>query len=418
MEEFDVLGYLKKRQNELERVNHPFVKRSPDFRYLYAYGVGVLAIGSMKSMSELQERYAYFLECIALPKKQREMLIVDINQHFEFRLTETLKILKTKEVQYCFLADLYLLSNPAVWSAEYCRKVIENFMQIFHTSEPEIRFFQEFNDAVLKADMEKARECYHHFREQGFEIPYRILQYFFRDFTDEDAFSDITVLPGKTVYLDKPTQINGDVIVERGGSLLLDGADVLINGRIVVNGGRISLRNTKLKAGTLSDDILLTVREAAVVRMMNSTIDCNGQCGFLEQDTGRLLVEEVEFLHAKKRRMITFSGNFAQFVRSSFSEGEAGFIYASGSAQMKLVQCDFYKADAEYGAALLSDSIDNMIIQECSFRSCSAKYLGAAIYFKYQKLGQVVKDCVCRQCYPEENAVFNAYEDDFELKVR
>lgn len=418
MEEFDVLGYLKNRQNELERVNHPFVKRSLNFRYLYAYGVGVLAIGNMKSMSELKEKYDYFLECISLPKEQRDKIIVDINQHFEFRLSEALKILKTKEVQYCFLADLYLLSNLAVWSAEYCTKVIENFIQIFHTSEPEILFFREFNDAVIKADMEKARECYHHFHDQGFEISYRILQYFFRDFTDEDIFADITVLPGKTVYLDKPTKIDGDIVVERGGSLLIDGADVLLNGKIVVNGGRVRFRDMKLKVGTASADVLMTVTDAAVVRILNSTIDCNGQCGFLEQNTGRLLVEEVEFLHSKRKRMITFSGTFAQFARSSFSEGEAGFLYVSGSAQMKIQNCDFYQADAEYGAAFLSDSIDNVTIQECSFRSCSAKYLGAAVYFKYQKLGQVVKQCVCRQCYPEESAVFNVYEDDFELKVR
>lgn len=418
METFDVLGYLKKRQNELERVNHPFVKRSLNFRYLYAYGVGVLAIGSMKSMSELQERYDYFLECIALPREQREKIVVDINHHFEFRLSEALKILKTKEVQYCFLADLYLLSNLSVWSTEYCTKVIENFIQIFHTSEPEIAFFQEFNDAVIKADMEKARDCYHRFHEQGFEISYRILQYFFRDFTDEDIFGDIIVLPGKTVYLDKPTKINGNIVVERGGSLLMDGADVQIKGKIVVNGGRIRFRDTRLKVETAPADVLMVVNDAAVVRILNSTIDCNDQCGFLEQNTGRLLVEEAEFLHSKRKRMITFSGAYAQFVRSSFSEGAAGFLYASGSAQMKIVSCDFYQADAEYGAAFLSDSIDNVTIQECSFRSCSAKYLGAAIYFKYQKLGQVVKQCVCRQCYPKENAVFNVYEDDFELKVR
>ena len=57
MEEMDVLKYLKSRQNELERVNHPFANRSLNFRYLYSYGVAVLAIGNMKSMSELDGRF-------------------------------------------------------------------------------------------------------------------------------------------------------------------------------------------------------------------------------------------------------------------------------------------------------------------------------------------------------------------------
>ena len=118
MEGMDVLGYLKSRQNELERVNHPLAGRSLNFRYLYSYGVGVLALGSMKSMTELQDRYDYFLECIALPREERERIITDINNHFEFRLIECIRALRTKAVQYCFLVDLYRLYNIASWSAK------------------------------------------------------------------------------------------------------------------------------------------------------------------------------------------------------------------------------------------------------------------------------------------------------------
>ena len=87
MEGMDILGYLKSRQNELERVNHPMSNRSLNFRYLYSYGVGVLALGSMKSMTELQDKFNYFIECIALPKEQRDKILIDINNHFEFRVS-------------------------------------------------------------------------------------------------------------------------------------------------------------------------------------------------------------------------------------------------------------------------------------------------------------------------------------------
>jgi len=418
MEEMDILGYLKSRQNELERVNHPFVKRSLNFRYLYAYGIGVLALGNMKPMTELRDAFRYFLECIALPGEQRDKILVDINNRFEFRLTECIKVLKTKEVQYCFLADLYKLYNLASWSSEYCGKVIENYLQIFRASEPEIAFFQEFNSAVVKGDVMAARSCYCHFREIGFDIPYRILQYFFPAFTDKDTYQNLMILPGKTLYLDKPTEINGDIVVERGGSLLLDGAVLTVHGSIMVDGGRIRMHHSKIFIEHCAEDIFLTVRDAAVVRIEHTVIDCNGQCGFLEQNSGRLLIEESEFIASKKQRMITFFGTYAQILRSSFSEGGAGFIHVGASSQMRLAGCDFYQAFAEYGGAFFSDSIDNVTIQQCSFRSCFAKYLGAAVYFKHQKLGQVVKDCVYRQCEPEDSAVFNVYEDDFELKVR
>ncbi len=418
MEKMDVLEYLKSRQNELERVNHPFIHRNLNFRYLYSYGVGVLALGSMKSMSELGGRFEYFMECIALPKEQREQIVVDINNHFEFRLTECIKILKTKEVQYCFLIDLYLLYNRAEWSLEYCRKVIENYVEIFHTSEPEIAFFEEFNDAAVKRDGRRARDYYHRFLDMGFDISYKMLRYFFPDFTEEDEYTDVTVFAGKTFCLDKPTKIQGDIIVERGGSLLIDGADVTINGAVLIDGGRIRMKDTRLYIEHCERDSFLTVRDAAVVRIENVVIDCNGQCGFLRQKSGRLLIEETEFLHSVNERMIEFYGTYAEFLRCSFSEGEKGFIFAGGASQMKIANCDFFHANAEYGGAIFSDSIDDIVVEECSFRSCTAKYLGAAVYFKHFKLGQTVKDCVCRDCYPKENAVFNSYGDDFDLKIR
>lgn len=418
MEGMDVLGYLKGRQNELERINHPFAERSLNFRYLYSYGIGVLALGNMKSMTELQDRFHYFLECIALPKEQREKILIDINNNFEFRLAECIHVLRTKEVQYCFLADLYRLYNLAVWSVEYCERVIENYIQIFHTSEQEIAFFKAFHEAAVKHDVEAAKDCYHRFREAGFDISYAILKYFFPKFSDEDVYESIVVAPGKTMLFDKPTKIQGDIIVERGGSLLFDGADVTIAGAILVDGGRIRFRDTRILVEECGKNFFLTVRDAAVVRIDNSFFDCNLNCGFLRQNSGRLLIEESEFRRSSIQRMIEFSGTYARIQRSSFSEGENGFILASASSQMQIINCDFYQASAEYGGAFYSDSIDNILIQECSFRSCSAKYLGAAVYFKYQKLGQVVKDCTCRMCGLEQNVVFNVYQDDFELKVR
>ena len=53
----DILGYLKKRQSELEKVSHPMVRYDDSFRYLYAFGLGVMALGNMKAMKELQEYF-------------------------------------------------------------------------------------------------------------------------------------------------------------------------------------------------------------------------------------------------------------------------------------------------------------------------------------------------------------------------
>lgn len=414
MAEIDILEYLKGRQNELERVNHPFSNRSLSFRYLYAYGVGVLALGNMKAITELKDRYDFFLECIALPKEQRDKIITDINNHFEFRLTECMKVLKTKEVQYCFLADLFQLHNLAVWSLDYCDKVIENYLQIFHMTEYEINFLKSIHKAAMKKDIMMARDCYHQFRNAGFDIAYTTLQYFYKGFTDQDEYRELIISAGKTLRLDKPTHIEGNIFVERGGSLLIDGADITIEGAIIVDGGRIQLCNSKLFAASCNNDFFLTVKDAAVVKIENSVVDCNNQCGFLRQKTGRLLIEESEFSHSKERRMIAFTGRYARIVRSSFLQGESGFVAISGASQMHISNCDFYQAQADYGSAFYSDSIDNVIIEECSFRNCKARYLGAAVYFKYQKLGQTVQKSMIYQCEPSEGVIFNAYDKEGE----
>ena len=235
MDEMDVLGYLKNRQNELERVNHPLSGRSVAFRYLYSFGVGILALGNMKSITELQERYEYFLECIALPREQRDNILPDLNNHFEFRLSECMKVLRTKEVQYCFLADLYRLYNLAVWSLEYCRKVIENFLQIFHMSENEIAFFESFNQAALQRNLKEAQRVYREFQREGFDVSYEMLQYFYPGFEERDTYGDVLVALGKTLVIDKPTHIQGNIRVERGGSLLFRGGDVTMCGSIFVS---------------------------------------------------------------------------------------------------------------------------------------------------------------------------------------
>lgn len=414
----DILGYLKSRSNELERVNHPFASRSLGFRYLYAYGIGVLALGNMKSMTELTDRYQFFLECIALPKEQREKILVDINNNFEFRLAETIKILRTKEVQYCFVLDLYSLYALAVWSMEYCEKVMENYRQIFHMSETEVAFFRDFHEAVQKKNVEYARDLYRDFRNSGFDIRYKMLQYFFPEFEMQDRYKSVTASLGKTVLIDKPTIIEGDILVERGGSLLFTDADVQIRGSILVDGGRVQILDSRLSVEQCGASEFLRVKDAAVVQIDGSSIDCNYQCGFLKQNTGRLLVNETEFLHSAHARMIDFTGADAKFAHCSFMEGRLGFIHVSKNAALMMIECDFFRAYAEYGAAIYSDSLDNVSLTKCMFRNCKVRYLGAAVYFRYQKLGQVVKECVCRNCEPETDAVFNTYEDDFVLKIR
>ena len=78
----DILGYLKKRQSELEKVSHPMVRYDDSFRYLYAFGLGVMALGNMKAMKELQEYFESLSVRLCISEKGREQIITDINNYF------------------------------------------------------------------------------------------------------------------------------------------------------------------------------------------------------------------------------------------------------------------------------------------------------------------------------------------------
>ena len=101
----DILGYLKKRQSELEKVSHPMVRYDDSFRYLYAFGLGVMALGNMKAMKELQEYFESLSVRLCISEKGREQIITDINNYFDFRLTECIE--KVRETCIRYISYLY-----------------------------------------------------------------------------------------------------------------------------------------------------------------------------------------------------------------------------------------------------------------------------------------------------------------------
>lgn len=67
----DILGYLKKRQSELEKVSHPMVRYDDSFRYLYAFGLGVMALGNMKAMKRTSGVFRVIISKIMYLRKRK-----------------------------------------------------------------------------------------------------------------------------------------------------------------------------------------------------------------------------------------------------------------------------------------------------------------------------------------------------------
>ena len=414
----DILEYLKKRQSELEYKSHPVADQDERFKYLYCYGLGVMAVGNLKAVTELQPSFEAVLDSIYISQKSRNQVIVDINNSFDFRIAEFFKRINSKEAQYCFMADIYKLYRLALWSQDYCRGILGNYLKVFRFSDAECSFFEKFNKAAQEKNVEAAVKYYKEFKNEGYDISYQILVYFFPEFEMEEHYKDIHIEPGKTVVFDKPVVIDGDITVERGGSLLINGAFVSMKGSVSTVGGRIRLKGARVRVEECGSGFWMDFKETAVVNIEDSFIDCGKACGFLRQEAGRLIISRSEIKRTEGERAVSFNGLSSVIENTEFYSNVSGAIGIYGSAKMVLGQCSFNDASADYGGAVYSESIGNVKIERCNFNRCRADYLGGAVYFKYQKFGQYVKDCECNACIPQDTCIFNVYDDDVELKVR
>ncbi len=414
----DILDYLKKRQSELEYISHPMADRDESYKYLYCFGLGVMAVGNMKAITEIQTYFDTVLDSIYISQKSRNQIIVDINNYFEFRIAEFFKCVKTKEEQYCFMADIYKMYRLSLWSQEYCHGILNNYLKVFRFSDAECDFFEKFNEAAQANNLAQAIECYMQFKKEGYDIGYQILVYFFPEFRVEESYDDLTIEAGRTVIFDKPVVVNGDINIERGGSLLIHGAYLRMNGCISTRGGRVQIRNARVRIEGCTGKYWLNLEKTAVVHIESSYIDCGMLCGLLRQESGRLIVSESEIRRTKDARAISFGGSSFILDNSGFYNNRAGSLELFGAAMAAISRCSFNDNTAEYGGAVQSESIGNVKIENCGFNRCEAKYLGSAVYFKYEKFGQHVRNCLCDGRVPEKDQIFNVYDDDLELKIR
>lgn len=387
--------------------HHPYWKRDHMFKYTYCFGLGVMSMGHMKSITETQDYFYEIMEAICLPKEEWKQIFDDLNNRFEEWIDRVFLLLGGRQEQYCFLLDLYSILKRTCWAKEYCREILNDYLQVFQLSDAEKIFFENFYDAMQSADLEKAVQAVNVMNDNGYYIRYDFLTWFYPGFYMEEKRTGIRVRDGETVVLDRPVSIIGDIEVDKGGSLLIQGADIKMDGRIIVHGGRFQIDHGHVEIVKCKGDYWLSLEGTAVVVMTDTAIDCGFQCGVVWQTSGRLMIRDCWFRRSASGRMIHFSGRTIRIMDSHFSEAKAGTVRLEGTSRGIIEGCDFQDSYAEYGGAIYSDTIHDVLIQRCTFERCEARYLAAAVYFKYQKLGQQVTDCNCMACNPVQDPFFN-----------
>ena len=302
--------------------HHPYWKKDPEFKYTYCFGLGVMSMGHMKSIMETQDFFEELMRSIDLAKEQEQQIFFDLNNHFDEWVDYVFGMLQGKEEQYCFVLDLYSILSFASWAKEYCQAVLEDYLQVFQFSTAEREFFAAFDRCRQMGRVEAAVEVYRRFVEQGFRIRYDFLTWFFPMFHLEEQLETMRIRDGETVILDYPVVIQGDIEVDKGGRLLIHGADIHMNGRVIVHGGRFVADHGHIEVMGCSAAYWLTIEESSVVTLTDTTVNCQEHCGMLHQTTGYLLIRECWICHTAGARAISFEGDAMKLADTHFCYGD------------------------------------------------------------------------------------------------
>lgn len=407
----DLIGFLREKKSELNSEEHPFAYTDSTFKYIYCFGLGVLSYGNMKAINETKVYFDLILNNIRLHQNDKNRIIIDINNNFDYKINSVFDALDTKEKQYTFATDLFMLSGNTLWSQSYCEQVRDIYLNIFKFTHYEKDFFEQFCNKAKKKEIDNARLIYEEFMKNGYTVSYQLLKYMYPDFLLEEKFGDILLENGEQLIIDKPTKIVGNIIVKNGASLLIKSEKVKIEGSIRVDEGRIEIKKSNIQVLSCKNMSFLEISNSALVIIEDSIIDCNFNCGLLKQQDGYLVINHSQLLHTKNEYAILFSGKHLQVNGTTMEDCLGGGIKVIEEAILNIDDCEFYNCVSQHGGGIYSDSLYEASITNTKFKNCKAKYIGGAIYFAYKKYGQDVYYCQFIDCLPEASNTFNCYKE-------
>lgn len=413
----DVINILKKKTKRQEVPNHPLGTLSVEVRYTYGFGLAVLAMGNMKVIDELKEPFLEQCLSLKLPDAMIVNYMSDINNHFNRKMDEFLTLLEREErFKYCFYIDMLTLVYAADWGKQYAVKVYHQYVTLLRLSEYETNFLKRFLTTKKEDNLDHAKTLYHDFVAKGHYIDFMILKYMNPDFQLKEQLYTMHLENGGVHIIGKETVVEGDIYVTNGTKLIINNAKLCITGSIYVEDGRLDMidseiiaiadENTKEK----EKESLIKVSKVHRIRAERTTFLGNFIRTIITQNEGELALTDCQILSCKEGRAITFSGERMIIEDCQFRECFGGGIGIQGDVNCLIKDSLFVKCEADHGGGVHSDNSGTTKVEGCAFIDCAAGFLGAAIYFPYKKLGQIVEKTELIDPVPVDTAVFNAYE--------
>lgn len=376
-----------------------------------AFGLGVLAMGNMRAIMELQPYYERLLRQLLPDQDQYAQIITDINNDLERHLELVRQTVCDRVDQCCFLLDIYKMCLMAVWSVDYCQAIFDQYVIMFQISKREREFICAFGEAAAKQDQTLAAEQYERYEQLGGCMPFAVLRYIYPDFLWKQTRKGFTVHTGETIYLHGKQIIDGDILVETGATLWCEEAEITMDGAIRVQGGRVHFQNCEICVENCSQKYFITMTAGSSIMLTATVLDCQSLCGGIYQQKGSLLVKDSRLCRSARVPLVHFAGEYAEFQNTGLQNGLDGLLVFEDPAKVYIHDCRFVNGTRDYGGAIYSETFGSVRIRQCQFVECHAKYLGAAVYFQNYRCEQTISGCEVISDQNVQEAFFQNYKE-------
>ena len=402
---------MEREENKGSLVSHPMRERSAAYRYRYCFGLGVLAMGNMRAIMELQPYYERLLRQLLPDQDQYAQIITDINNDLERHLELVRQTVCDRVDQCCFLLDIYKMCLMAVWSVDYCQAIFDQYAIMFQISKREREFICAFGEAAAKQDQTLAAEQYERYEQLGGCMPFAVLRYIYPDFLWKQTRKGFTVHTGETIYLHGKQIIDADILVETGATLWCEEAEITMDGAIRVQGGRVHFQNCEVCVENCSQKYFITMTAGSSIMLTATVLDCQSLCGAIYQQKGSLLVKDSRLCRSARVPLVHFAGEYAEFQNTGLQNGLEGLLVFEDPAKVYIHNCRFVNGTRDYGGAIYSETFGSVRIRQCQFVECHAKYLGAAVYFQNYRCEQTISGCEVISDQNVQEAFFQNYKE-------
>ena len=398
---------MEREEHKGSLVSHPMQERSAAYRYRYCFGLGVLAMGNMRAIMELQPYYERLLRQLLPDQDQYAQIITDINNDLERHLELVRQTVCDRVDQCCFLLDIYKMCLMAVWSVDYCQAIFDQYAIMFQISKREREFICAFGEAAAKQDQTLAAEQYERYEQLGGCMPFAVMRYIYPDFLWKQTRKGFKVHTGETIYLHGKQIIDGDILVETGATLWCE-AEITMDGAIRVQGGRVHFQNCEICVENCSQKYFITMTAGSSIMLTATVLDCQSLCGAIYQQKGSLLVKDSRLCRSARVPLVHFAGEYAEFQNTGLQNGLEGLLVFEDPAKVYIHNCRFVNGTRDYGGAIYSETFGSVRIRQCQFVEC---HLGAAVYFQNYRCEQTISGCEVISDQNVQEAFFQNYKE-------